>query len=366
MRKISALIFWLLFAVGSVIAQDSQQAAITGIITDQSQASIQKAEVTVTNQKTGLSRKAATDTDGIFTILALQPGVYNVKVTSPGFKAAEAAGIALNIGATVRLNLTLEPGQVSETVTVQADLGLQTETAEVSNLISGMQVSEVALNGRNFTQFLTLGAGVSSSQTGRQMSLGQEGNPLMAVHGGRISMNKFTYDGSLAMDTGGNRGLNLFPPMEAIAEVKAQKSNYSADSGGFGYSVVNVVTKSGGQKFHGDVYEYFRNDRWFNTAAFRAVTQTGRIGTSPVNVVRGPGVNNFDLSLFKNIRFSESARFQFGIEAYNIFNHPQFDAVNGNINSATFGRMTSARDPCIMQIIFRPRERSERVEESCE
>jgi len=261
MRKISTLIFWPLFVVAGVIAQDSQQAAITGIITDQSQASVPKAEVTVTNQKTGLSRKAATDTEGIFTIVALQPGVYNVKVTSPGFKAAEAAGIVLNIGAAVRLNLTLEPGQVTETVTVQADPGLQTETAEVSNLISGIQVSEVALNGRNFTQFLTLGAGVSSSQTGRQMGLGQEGNPLMAVHGGRISMNKFTYDGSLAMDTGGNRGLNLFPPMEAIAEVKVQKSNYSADSGGFGYSVVNVVTKSGGQKFHGDVYEYFRNDK---------------------------------------------------------------------------------------------------------
>jgi hypothetical protein len=91
-------------------------------------------------------------------------------------------------------------------------------------------------------------------------------------------------------------------------------------------------------------------DRWFNTAAFRAITQTGQIGTSPVNVVRGPGINNFDVSLFKNIHIRESVRFQLGIETYNIFNHAQFDAVNGNINSATFGRVTSARDPRVMQL----------------
>jgi Carboxypeptidase regulatory-like domain len=263
MRAVKTLtvIIWTLICAATVFAQESQQGTITGLVSDQSQAALVKAEVTVSNQATGISRKVLTDSEGLYTIVGLQPGIYTAKVIAPGFKTTEASDIVVSVGASVRINFTLEPGQVSETVTIQADVGLQTETGEVSNLISGAQVNEVALNGRNFTQFLTLGTGVSSAQTGRQMGLGQEGNPLMAVHGGRISMNKFTYDGTLAMDTGGNRGLDLFPPMEAIAEVKVQKSNYSADVGGFGYSVVNVVTKSGGQQFHGDIYEYFRNDK---------------------------------------------------------------------------------------------------------
>jgi len=255
------LIILILICVTTSPAQEAQQATLTGFVTDQSHAAVVNAQVTVTSQATGLSRQAVTDSDGIYTVVGLQPGLYNTKVTAPGFKTVEQVGVTLNVGASVRLNFTLEPGQVTETVTIQAEVGLQNETGEVANLITGTQVTEVALNGRNFTQFLTLGAGVSSSQTGRQMGLGQEGNPLMAVHGGRISMNKFTYDGALAMDTGGNRGLDLFPPMEAIAEVKVQKSNYGADAGGFGYSVVNVVTKSGGQQFHGDAYEYLRNDK---------------------------------------------------------------------------------------------------------
>jgi Carboxypeptidase regulatory-like domain len=259
-RTITFIILILIYVMAAS-AQEAQQATVSGFVTDQSQAAVAGTRVTLSNQATGLSRQVTTDSEGLYTVVGLQPGVYNAKVTASGFKTAEQVGITLNVGASIRLNFTLEPGQVTETVTVQAEVGLQSETGEVANLITGTQITEVALNGRNFTQFLTLGTGVSSSQTGRQMGLGQEGNPLMSVHGGRISMNKFTYDGTLAMDTGGNRGLDLFPPMEAIAEVKVQKSNYGADAGGFGYSVVNVVTRSGGKQFHGDIYEYFRNDR---------------------------------------------------------------------------------------------------------
>jgi hypothetical protein len=92
------------------------------------------------------------------------------------------------------------------------------------------------------------------------MGVGQEGNPLMSVNGGRINATKFTYDGVLAMDTGGNRGLNLFPPMDALAEVQIKTSNYTADSGSYGYGMVNVVTKTGGNEFHGDLYEILGND----------------------------------------------------------------------------------------------------------
>ncbi|MBI3683158.1 MAG: TonB-dependent receptor [Acidobacteria bacterium] len=243
-------------------AQEAQQGSITGFVLDASQAVVPKAQIAITNQATGITRTVETSESGVYNAIALQPGVYNIKAAAAGFKTIEQTGIILNVGSSVRVDFRMEVGAVTETVVVR-DVSpvLKTETGEVATLVSGTQVTEVPINGRNFTQFLALGTGVVSQQTGRQMGLGQEGNPLMGVHGGRISMNKYTYDGTLAMDTGGNRGLDLFPPMEAIGEVKVQKSNYGADVGGFGYGIVNIVTKSGGQQFHGDVYEYFRNDK---------------------------------------------------------------------------------------------------------
>jgi hypothetical protein len=259
MRR-AALPAALLAAVA--FAQEANQGSITGSVRDQSDAVIPSASVTATSRATGQSRSLATGADGSFTMVALQPGVYDVKAAAPGFKTVEQRDILLNVGASVRVNFNMEVGAVTETVTVEGVAPvLKTETGEVSTIVSGTQVTEVPVNGRNFTQFLSLGTGVVSQQTGRQMGLGQEGNPLMSVHGGRISMNKYTYDGTLAMDTGGNRGLDLFPPMEAIGEVKVLKSNYGADSGGFGYGIVNIVTKSGAQDFHGDIYEYFRNEK---------------------------------------------------------------------------------------------------------
>ena len=250
-----------LFAL-SLFAQEANQGTITGFVYDQSQALVTGAEITVTNHDTGQARTTRTGPEGVFTVVALQPGTYNVRATAPGFKIFEARDIVVNVGASVRVNFNLEVGALTETVRVEAASAiLTTESGEVSTVVTGTQVTEIPINGRNFTQFLALGTGVVSQQTGRQMGLGQEGNPLMGVHGGRISMNKYTYDGTLAMDTGGNRGLDLFPPMEAIGEVKVQKSNYGADAGGFGYGIVNIVTRSGTQRFHGDVYEYFRNDK---------------------------------------------------------------------------------------------------------
>jgi hypothetical protein len=243
------------------MAQDAQQGSLTGFVYDQSQAVVPSASASVVNQATGLTRTASTTDAGVYTIVGLQPGTYNAKASAPGFKTVEQNGIVLDVGSSIRVNFSMSVGAVTETVVVTGVAPvLKTETGEISTLVSGTQIQELALNGRNFTQFLSLGTGVVSQQTGRQMGLGQEGNPLMAVHGGRISMNKYTYDGTLAMDTGGNRGLDLFPPMEAISEVKVQKSNYGADQGGFGHGIVNIVTRSGERQFHGDLYEYFRND----------------------------------------------------------------------------------------------------------
>jgi hypothetical protein len=268
----------LFLAAATALGQEAQQGSITGYVSDSSSAMVARARVTVTNRATGAARSEETNAAGLYNFVGLNPGDYDVSVSAAGFKTDERPKVQLDTGASLRIDFAMEVGSARETISIAADAPiLKTESGEVSTLISGTQVSELALNGRNFTQFLTLGTGVVSQQSGHQMGLGQEGNPLMAVNGGRITMNKFTFDGTLAMDTGGNRGVDVFPPMEAVQEISVSKSNYSADSGGFGSSVVNIVTKSGSQQFHGGVYEYFRNDAMDARNFFSANVQIIRL-----------------------------------------------------------------------------------------
>ncbi len=255
----------------SAIAQSSGSGTLSGTVTDTSGAVISNADVTVLQSATGLERSTKTNSNGFYSLPALRAGDYVVRAQAPGFGRVEQLGVVLQSDTTRTINLQLVVGGASDTTTVTADApAIETSEGSLNTIITGTQLRELATNGRNFTQFLSLGTGVSSSQTGQRMGVGQEGNPLTSVNGGRINSNAFTYDGILAMDTGGNRGLNLFPPMEAIQEIQVHKSNYTADIGSFGYSQVNVVTRSGGEKYHGDLYEVFSNDalnarNYFNT-----------------------------------------------------------------------------------------------------
>jgi Carboxypeptidase regulatory-like domain len=298
LRDVSKFLLLLIASLVMTFGQDSQQGSIAGFVYDSTQAVIPGAQISVTNRSTGLTRKATVNESGTYSVLGLQAGSYDISMAAQGFKTVRLPGVTLNVGAKIGLNFSLEVGPVTEAVTIEgAAPVLQTETGEIAHIVSGTQIEELTLNGRNFTQVLALGTGVSSRQTGRQMGLGQEGNPLMVIHGGRISMNKFTYDGTLAMDTGGNRGLDIFPPMEAIAEIKVQKSNYSADTGGFGFGVVNLVTRSGGREFHGAVYEYFRNDKldarnFFSTT--RQVIRSNNFGFTLGGPIYFPGKYNTD------------------------------------------------------------------------
>ena len=205
---------------------------------------------------TGATRTTATNAAGFYVLTPLQIGEYKVTATHPGFSAYDLTGVVLHADLSLTVNIPLTVGAATQTITVVGEATtLHTETGAVNTTIAGGMVQELALNGRNFSQLLTLGPGVVSEQVDLRMGMAQEGNPLMSVNGGRITDTAYTFDGVLAMDTGGNRGLNLFPPQEAIDEVQVHKSNYTADTGSFGYGQVNVVTKSGGSQFHGTLYE---------------------------------------------------------------------------------------------------------------
>jgi hypothetical protein len=243
-----------------ISAQSVGTSTIKGIVTDPSGAAIHNATVTATDKSRNIPHIIKTDASGGYVFSNMLIGDYQISVESTGFKKLVQESVHLDTDSITTVDVVLQLGATQESVAVTAaPPQLQTENGELGNLITGAQLSELSLNGRNFSQFLTLSPGVASTQTGRRMGVGQEGNLLMSINGGRVNSTKFTYDGVLAMDTGGNRGLNLFPPMDAIAEVQVKTSNFAASEGSFGYGLVNVTTKAGGAGFHGDLYEVFGN-----------------------------------------------------------------------------------------------------------
>ncbi len=262
--SLSCLVGAFLFfmnVVTAVHAQTTGAGSITGVVTDPTGAVVPNVQITAKHLTTGVRRSTTSNSSGNCELSALQVGQYEVTASYSGFKSFVQKGVVVNADTTLALDIALQIGSSTQTVTVEAAPAvLSTQAGDISTLVAGTQVQELALNGRNFTQFLTLGTGVNSQQVGRRMGVGQEGNPLMSVNGGRINSTQYTYDGILAMDTGGNRGLNLFPPMDAMQEIQIHKSNYTADTGSYGYGQVNVVTKAGGREYHGDVYEIFGND----------------------------------------------------------------------------------------------------------
>ncbi len=258
-KELSRWIFLVAMCV-ACFAQTMGTGTIRGTVTDASGSIIAGATVKVKNQSTGMERSAVTGSSGTYVFPALQVGKYTITTSSPGFKTLTQENVNLDVDTNATVNVSLPVGQSEQSMTVtDTPPALQTASGELGTIATGAQVSELSFNGRNFSQILALGTGIASQNTGHRMGVGQEGNPLMSVNGGTLTSTKYTYDGVWAMDPAGGRGLNLFPPMDAIEEVQIKTSNFSADSGSNGYGMVNAVTKSGGAKFHGDFYEVLGN-----------------------------------------------------------------------------------------------------------
>ncbi len=240
--------------------QGISRGTITGSVADATGAVIPGVQVTVANDATGEVRMVESNESGVYVVSAIPAGTYDITAELAGFQRQILRGISLEAEQRLGVDLELQVGEVTTTVEVSgAAPVLDTESGEVSALISSVQVAEMPINGRNWSQFGRLAAGVAAEATD-QRGIGQEGNPLLAVHGTRTDKVRYAIDGIQNMDTGGQRGINNFPPPEAIAEVKFLTSNFNAESGSYGGGVGNIVIKGGGQQFHGDVYNFFRNN----------------------------------------------------------------------------------------------------------
>src|SRR5712692_9584141 len=255
----------------TAVAQES--ASITGTVKDPSGATISNAQVTVASPDRGINRTTTTNSDGEYSVPGLPPGSYNVTINAPGFKKYEAAGVILRVAQKARNDVTMQVGTATTEVTVEGTNVAQVETqsSDLTGTVTGKQITQLQLNGRNFTQLVTLTPGVSN-QTGQdEGTVGVYGNVAFSVNGGRTEYNNWELDGGDNLDNGSNSTLNVYPNLEAIAEFKVLTSNYGAQYGRNGSGTVEVETKSGTTSFHGSAFEYLRNDA-FNAKTFPQTT----------------------------------------------------------------------------------------------
>jgi hypothetical protein len=254
------------FSAAFMRAQDT--ASFTGTVRDSSGAVVAGAQVSVTNAEHGVKRTTGTNSDGEYTVPALPvPNAYNVTVTAQGFKKYVANAVTLDVAQKARLDVTLQVGTANtEVVVAGKSTWVDTESSALGNAVDSKEITQLELNGRDFTSLVGLTAGVTN-QSGTDE--GGEGATTVAfsVNGGRTEYNNFELDGGDMMDNGSNTTLNVYPSIDAIAEFTVLTSNYGAQYGKNGSGTIEVETKSGTNKFHGDLYEFVRNND-FNATQF--------------------------------------------------------------------------------------------------
>jgi hypothetical protein len=257
---VCALLFGFLAAC-IPFASAQENASVTGSVTDPTGAVIPNATITLTNTGTGDTKTATTNSSGLYNFPGLNHGTYTLKVEAQGFKKFEKTGIVVDVAATVPENAVLEIGASSQTVSVEADaLHLQTETNEVSNLITGDQITQLATNGRNMVSLATLGTGVSNNLPSFNGVTAQGSGFGLSFNGMRPDHNDWLIDGGEAYDRGSGGKFDLMPTEDAIAEFQTLSSNYSPDYGINSGGTITLVLKSGTKRFHGGAWEFNRND----------------------------------------------------------------------------------------------------------
>ncbi len=334
-----ALTVLLLVAIKSY-GQAGATGSVLGTVTDTSGAVVPGAEVTVTNVETNVPFRTVTSSAGDYIAPVLNPGHYRVIAQMKGFEKTQTSSFTLTVDQKIRVNLTLKPGEVSETVAVTAQaVSLDTDSEALSQLVSQKQVEQLPLNGRNFMQLLLLGAG-AVTVGGEQGTMRQGEGNAVSINGGRPEGNNYTLDGLINTDQ------SLVTPavilsQDAIQEFKVESGTYSAEYG-FSASQINLVSKAGTNKLHGSFFEFNRNNAYdakpFPTASDVA---TGVPTTNPVLrqnqfgfVLDGPVVipkiyNGHDRTFF--MANYEGWRINNGQREYESVPNPA--ALSGNFNA---------------------------------
>ncbi|MGE0126536.1 MAG: carboxypeptidase regulatory-like domain-containing protein [Blastocatellales bacterium] len=238
-----------ILAVPSLSAQTGQ-AEITGEIRDQTGAAVSSAKITVKEIRTGQTSVASLSENGLYTLTRLKPGLYSITAEAPDFKRFVREGVLLATGERIRLDIVLTPGSITDSVTINADASLlRTETGSLGQVIGNRKIVDLPLNGRSFTQLISLAPGVTAPP----------GSAFPRVNGGRPRVNEYLFDGVSVLQPEPGQ-VAFFPVIDAIQEFKVETNSASAEFGRFNGGVINLTTKSGTNEFHGSAFEFFRNE----------------------------------------------------------------------------------------------------------
>ena len=258
-RRFLRLLVLILCLLAFKQAASAQTAQLTGIITDTNSAVIGGAQVTLTNLETAVARKAVTNTEGHYSLPFVPPGNYRLQVFSSGFKPVTRPKVRFNVDHAVRIDFTLEIGELVESVTITGNgPPLERETSSIGQVIENKTIVTLPLNGRNYSQLALLIPGA----TPNRLTQAADG---FSLNGNRTTQNKFLVDGLdnnnylLGLTTGSTQAVH--PSVDAIEEFKVESANYSAQYGQAAGGVISVAIKSGTNNFHGSAFEFLRNDK---------------------------------------------------------------------------------------------------------
>jgi len=258
-----AILLVLLVCGGLAIQGQTIFGRISGSVKDSNGGAIPHANVTITNQDTNLVRTATTDDEGFYTATNLPAGTYSVEAERSGFKHATQSGTAVTADARLTVDIILEPGQVTETVQITAITGetVNTTSGEVARVVDKRQVQNLALNGRNYMQLVTLIPGAAILDEDQLALTTSLSISQASINGNRPNYNSLSVDGGFNMDSGSNNSQVNNVGIDFIEEVKIQTSNFSAEYGRNAGAAVNIVTRGGGNSYHGSAFEFLRNDK---------------------------------------------------------------------------------------------------------
>src|ERR1700722_11929153 len=249
----------------STVLRADVTGSIQGTVHDRSQGAVSGAKVLITNVATNATSETTTASDGTFRVLALAAGTYKLNVTASGFRPFEEAGIVISVNDQLSFDVTLDVGSVSEKVTIAANaVQVQTESTQLGDVVDSKKMLALPLNGRSFVDLLGLQAGVAPGtaetiQQDRPVSgILNSGN--ISVNGQRETANAYLVNGG-DVSEGRNLGAGLVPNLDSIEEFRLITNSFDAEYGKFSGAVVNAITKSGTNGFHGDAFEFLRNDK---------------------------------------------------------------------------------------------------------
>ena len=278
MRKRLCTALVLLLAATMQLSAQNVSATVSGVVKDPAGSSIPNANVTLTNQDTRAAQTITTNEAGVFVYSSVLPGVYNLDITSAGFRTYQIRDIRLTINERRSLgDIALQVGQVQERVEVTAEVTpVQTASSERAGLVAGTQLQNTAIRGRDFVALIaTLPGIIDLNSQSRDVSKGP-GSGGIHINGGRDTSINFALDGVQDTDTGSNGGSHVQPNMDAVSEITVLTSNYQAEYGRSSAGTINVMVKSGTQDFHGSGYYYYRNESLFANSFFRNRSGTPR------------------------------------------------------------------------------------------